>query len=181
MRSSAHFSRGHVPVAFVFSVPGEKERRQAKPVAGDTGVNLESALVHLHADCPGLFPSTDRYDYRITNAFWEPIANSLGHLLSEARDTQIRDPRNIERVLGDLQGCELIILCGRKARLLATALKERGKKVVEVPHVGNKGLNVSYKVSPGPGLATSHARRERRVRLWTDDVFEAITSESEFC
>lgn len=172
LRSSAHFSEGHIPVAFVFSAPGEKERLAMKPVAGETGDNLESALGHLHEARPKLFPSVHRYDYRITNAWSEPIAVSRGHRSSEARDSEIRDPRNVQRVLRELEGCKLVVLSGDKARLVAQELRESGKSVVEVPHVGNKGLNVSFKLSQGP--AAPPARRARRVQLWATKVLKAI-------
>ena len=144
MRFSAHFCRGHIPVAFVFSAPGDKEVRSRKPIAGDTGANLQSALIHLHSAQPTLFPSLHRYDYRITNAFSEPIAVALGHRASEANDSQIRDPANVLRVLRELDGCNLVVLVGNKARVLAQAIRESGSTVVEVPHVGNKGLNAKF-------------------------------------
>ena len=56
MSFSPHFCRGHTPRAFVFNAPGEKELRQGKPVAGDTGTNLESALSLLRRAQPTLFP-----------------------------------------------------------------------------------------------------------------------------
>ena len=67
MASSPHFWRGDIALAFMFSAPGDEERRQGRPVAGDTGTNLELALGHLHSALPMLFRSVHRYDYRITN------------------------------------------------------------------------------------------------------------------
>jgi hypothetical protein len=178
MPDSAHFCEGHIPVAFVFSVPGAEERRQGRPVAGDTGANLESALSHLHAACPTIFQSVHRYDYRITNAWREPIAVSLGDLASEARKKEILDARNVERVLEDLEGCGLVVLSGRKAQLLSEALRGSGKAVVEVPHVGNRGLKGSYTLGADLRLASAPARREHRVQLWTNDVLSAIPREA---
>jgi transcriptional regulator with XRE-family HTH domain len=176
-RSSAHFSEGQIPVAFIFSAPGEKELRAGKPVAGETGVNLESALQHLCEARPKLFPSAHRYDYRITNAWPEPIAVALGHRGSQASDGEVRDARNVERVLRELEGCKLVVLSGGKARLLAGALRQSGRTVVEVPHVGNKGLNVSFKPSPWP--SSSAERRARRVEMWAGDVLEAVPAKAE--
>jgi uracil-DNA glycosylase len=95
---SPHFCRGHIAVAFVFSVPGAKEMLDGKPVAGETGTNLDSALVRLKRARPTLFPSSHRYEYRITNAFSRPIAAALGHRTSEAPDTEIQAPHNVQRV-----------------------------------------------------------------------------------
>ena len=177
MASSPHFCRGDIPVAFVFSAPGDEERRQGRPVAGDTGTNLELALGHLHSACPMLFRSAHRYDYRITNAWPEPIATALGHAASEGSDAQIRDPDNVQRVLRELEGCNLVVLSGNKARLLAEAIGASGQSYVEVPHVGNKGLNGKYKAPVQLASVPSAVRREYRVRRWADAVVQAITSE----
>jgi uracil-DNA glycosylase len=174
MSFSPHFCRGHFPVAFVFSAPGEKEMRAGKPVAGETGKNLQSALIRLNSAQPGRFPSLDRYDYRITNAISTPMAVALGDSASEALDTEIRADPNVQRVLQEVEGCSLVVLSGNKAKVLARAMQVTGTPVVEVPHVGNKGLNVSFKVLDGLKLASSLARREHRVQLWADAVLRAI-------
>jgi len=177
MASSPHFWRGDIPVAFVFSAPGDEERRQGRPVAGDTGTNLELALGHLHSALPMLFRSVHRYDYRITNAWPEPIAVALGHRASEGSDAQIRDPDNVGRVLRELEGCNLVVLSGNKAKLLAEAMGASGRQYVEVPHVGNKGLNGKYTVPVQLVSVSPAIRREHRVRRWADAVVQAITSE----
>jgi hypothetical protein len=177
MASSPHFCRGELPVAFVFSAPGDEERRQGRPVAGDTGTNLELALRHLHSALPVLFRSVHRYDYRITNAWPEPLAKRRGDRASEGSDAQIRDPDNVGRVLRELEGCNLVVLSGNKARLLSEAVGASGRQYVEVPHVGNKGLNGKYTVRGQLVSAAGADRREYRVRLWADEVVQAITSE----
>ena len=174
MISSCHLWIGHIPLAFVFSVPGDEEVRKGKPVAGDTGENLDSALVHLHSAEPTLFSSTDRYDYRITNAFPEPIAVALGHKVSEARGSEIKNSRNIQRVLSELDGCSLVILCGSKAKLLESAIRGPERTVVEVPHIGNKGLNGKFPVPHHLQLASSSDRRRHRVKLWASAVLQQI-------
>ena len=167
MSSSCHYWEGRIPLAFVFSVPGADEMRSGKPVAGDTGENLESALAHLHSAKPTLFPSVDRYDYRITNAFPEPIAISLGHRASEAKISEVIEPRNIQRVLRELEGCSLVVLCGGKAILLAPAIRDSGRTVVQVPHPGNKGLNRRFHA---PSQLLPPARRMHRVKMWANAV-----------
>jgi uracil-DNA glycosylase len=170
---SSHFCRGHLPVAFVFSVPGKEEQNCGKPIAGDTGENLNSALAHLHKACPALFSSLRCYDYRITNAFAEPIAVGLGHSNSEAKDSEIRNPQNIARVLRELSDCNLVILCGGKAKLLLAAVKHSGKSAIVVPHVGNKGLNGKFSLSLSNSV-TPKARRQLRVELWAKALLKAL-------
>lgn len=164
-------------MAFVFSVPGTEEALKGKPVAGDTGENLDLALVRLHAAHPSLFGSMHRYDYRITNAFSEPIAVALGHTASEAKNTEIRNPQNVERVCQELQGCSHVVLCGGKAKLLLEPLIKSGKVVVAVSHVGNKGLNKTFKLKVSDTVASSSFRRKMRVGLWADDVLCRLGSE----
>lgn len=167
---SAHFCRGNLPVAFVFSVPGEAERTQGRPVAGDTGENIDAALICLHALNPALFASVNRYDYRITNAFTNPIAVSLGNAGSEAKNSQIKEPRNVSRVISELDGCDFVILCGKKAKLLLSALATTGKCVIVVPHVGNKGLNNSFSPCSLPTSSSAADRRQKRVEMWAQVI-----------
>lgn len=176
LQFSPHFCRGCLAVAFVFSAPGEEELRQGRPVAGDTGTNLDSALSRLHAARPTVFRSSRRYDYRITNAWSEPLAVALGHRVSEARDTQVRDRGNVRRVLEELEGCDLVVLSGNKARLLGEAIGASRRTVFPVPHVGNRGLNGAFKTPTRLTLASPFARREHRVELWANAVLRAISS-----
>ncbi|SDX92201.1 hypothetical protein [Nitrosomonas sp. Nm33] len=178
MKFSSHFCEGHLPIAFVFSAPGEEEKRKGKPVAGESGANLEAALVHLHSAQPTLFSSLHRYDYRITNSFAEPIAVALGHGKSEADNREIQKPQNVQRVLSELEGCNLVILCGNKARVLSQAIRESGKTIIEVPHIGNKGLNSKFKISNQIRSASSFDRRQYRIKLWAEAILQAIAREN---
>jgi hypothetical protein len=76
-----------------------------------------------------------------------------------------------------LEGCDLVILSGNKARLLAEPIRVSGRRHAEVPHVGNKGLNGSYTVPGHLGLTSPADCREYRVSCWADDVVQAITRE----
>jgi hypothetical protein len=169
-----HFCGGRLTVAFVFSAPGTAELRAAKPVAGKTGENLELALKHLHRAHTTLFPSSHRYDYRITNASSEPISVSLGDASSEARGSDIRDARNVERVLRELEGCHLAVLGGNRAGSLTRAITDSGMRAVRVPHVGNKGLNSSFRVPDSLETASPADRRRYRVQLWARAVLEGV-------
>jgi hypothetical protein len=68
-------------------------------------------------------------------------------------------------------------LSGNKASVLAQALRESGKTLMEVPQVGNKGLNGKYKIPDRLKLASPLDRRRHRVQLWADDVLQAIAGE----
>lgn len=172
----AHYWEGKIQIAFVFSVPGAAEQEADRPVAGETGRNLEVALDHLHKALPELFRSKDKYDYRITNAFTNPIARSLGHSASEAPDKKIKEPENLARVVRELKSCDIVILSGKKSQLLRKHLEALGKTTISVPHVGNAGLN-SITLSE-VAATTPSERRKLRIEEWVDRVITGIgTSE----
>lgn len=175
---SPHFCRGHLPVAFVFSAPGAEEKSADKPVSGDAGQNLSFALKYLHATNPIAFGSTHRYDYRISNAFASPIAVSLGHKASEASAAQILESANVDRVLKDLAGCTIVVLCGRKSQLLSTHVAATGITVIHAWHTGNKALNEKYKLSADIKYESPTARRRQRAELWARDVLLALTPQN---
>lgn len=90
-------------MAFVFSAPGTKENGKGRPVAGATGENLEFALAHLCQKEPKYFPSSDRYAYRITNAFQSALSIGLGSGRTEASSAEILKPTNVSRVVEELK------------------------------------------------------------------------------
>lgn len=168
------FCKGRLPVAFVLSVPGTEEAHQGKPVAGDTGENLDMALVLLHKKLPTVFCSKNRYDYRITNAYNQPIAVGLGHTSSEATRAQIQCPQNVSRFIRDIEGCTVVVLCGVKAQLLLDPVIKSGNTVITVPHIGNKGLNGTFKLTGIDSAAPPTVRRKRRVAQWANRVLRKI-------
>lgn len=172
----AHFWMGALPLAFILSTPGHQEKTSGRPVAGATGDNLAFALEYLHSCCPALFPSPDRYCYRITNAYSKPIAKSLGHRSSEASDSEIRTAENVTRVLNDLKGCDIVILCGLKARLLSGSISGSGRRIACVCHTSNRGLSSTYSNQEISKLPTPSARRRHRAELWAQEVLECLTS-----
>jgi uracil-DNA glycosylase len=170
-----HYCKGRLPVAFVFSAPGTEEVNRGRPVSGATGDNLEHALGHLSILAPQVFPSSHRYDYRITNAFAQPLAQDLGNGRTEATRAEILESTNVRRFLGDVEGCQLVILCGKKARLLFTMLEGTLPLVVQVAHIGNKGLNGCFPLLGNWRLSSPADRRQERVRLWANDLVRKIS------
>jgi hypothetical protein len=166
-----HYCCGNLSTAFVFSAPGAEEAHSGRPVSGDTGENLDIALALLNSARPALFPSASRYDYRITNAFSEPRAKSLGHKSSEARTSEIRDSQNVTRVIDELSGCNLVILCGNKAQLLFKSIEKCGREVIVAPHPGNKGLNMAF--GRLPNVRGAADRRRQRVHSWVQRILNS--------
>ena len=174
---SAHFCQGKLQIAFVFSVPGAIEAKNGMPVSGETGTNLNSALDILHRELTDTFSSTSRYDYRITNAYMYPIAKSLGHPDSEASDDMVLEPTNVERVVKDLAGCYTVVLCGNKAQLLAAKVTQQARKVICVPHIGNSGLNTSYRLPDEIAADTPGGRRAQRIEKWACEIICKLSSD----
>lgn len=169
-----HFWQGQLPVAFVFSVPGANEKTAGRPVSGATGENLSFALQHLHAELPDVFSSTDRYAYRITNAYSAPIAKSLGDSSSQASDLQVQAPENIIRVVRDINGCNFVILCGLKAQLLSEAIRQPNRTVVCAWHTSNQALSNKFGSLEVSRLPEPHARRQLRAKLWAQEILNSL-------
>jgi hypothetical protein len=169
--TSAHFWPGYLDVAFVFSAPGRAEADQQKPIFDLTGRHLDLALKrHLAPALPTIFPSRDRYDYRITNAHALPLAHALGDARTEADDAEIR----IERVRDELIGCRLVVLCGDKAKLLKKHLSDFA--VVSAGHLSMTGLNRRWPdrkqlaANPNWTMLSTDQRTAERISCWARDV-----------
>lgn len=173
---SAHYNRGCLPVAFVFSAPGAAESKWRRPVASFTGVNLSAALEHLYTARPDLFPSRDRYDYRITNVHRAPLAKALGDRVTEAADGKIVEAQNVKRVVEELEGVQLVVLCGLKAELLGPSLATAKIAYVQCSHTGNRSLNLTYPIDLKSSTLTSSERRMMRVSKWADGLIRQLGS-----
>ena len=171
---TAHFNKGRLRLAFLFSAPGAREHAARRPVAGVTGENLDFALGYLHSKRPDLFASSERYAYRITNAFSQPLARSRGDRASEARRDQIVENANIARIKRELRGCDLVIVCGRKAQLLSRLLSTPRRSVIDMPHIGNRALSTQYSGRRFSAPASPIARRKLRARAWAEDLLRSL-------
>jgi uracil-DNA glycosylase len=170
---TAHFNGGSLPVAFVFSVPGERELKEGRPVAGVTGENLSFSLEHLHAVKAALFESVDRYEYRITNSWPEPMAKSLG-TASQPNGAQVLQPANVSRVVGELRGCTVVVLCGARAQLLFDPIRSSDMTVGKASHTSNQALNSRFRSNTLSAISSATDRRRARAELWAKQVLRSI-------
>ncbi|MFC5550332.1 hypothetical protein [Massilia aerilata] len=173
----AHFWQGSLNIGFVFSVPGTREAKDRMPLADASGRNLGTALTdHLARSLPTVFPSADRYAYRITNAYDVPMSKALGDKVTEAAAAQILAPQNVSRVIRELEGVDLVLLCGSKAQLLAPALA--GRPLVLTSHTSYSGLNCRW---PNSELGDEwlyrpgSERTAERLRRWSFDVAQKVS------
>lgn len=172
---SVHYCHGLLDVAFVFSAPGSIEKLAVAPTSGVTGDHFEIVLKRLNHAYPDIFRSTHRYDYRITNAFTEPLARTLGHDRTEAGSAHIKTASNRNRILGELDGMRLVVLCGRKAGLLAPELG--GFALVKTGHLSQNGLNSTWPtrvLGPDAHRLSSEERRHLRLAAWECDVIAQV-------
>lgn len=116
--------KSSIRTAFIFSCPGQEEEKSGRLVNGQTGKNLDLMLSFLKEDYPELFPSSDRYDYRITNS--SEIVHYKAHDgRSEPKPQEISSDQNIERLKSDLDGYSCIIIFGRCAEIATELLKKK--------------------------------------------------------
>ena len=143
--------------------------------AGTTGENMTTALSLLCDLRPDLFPSADRTHYRITNAFAHPLARSLGHTRTEATKGEVLAVENISRVLTELDGCSLILLCGTRATwLLPHVSAVSGRHTVAMSHLSNQALASKHNTVYARNRPTSTMRRRARVQSWVQDAINKL-------
>jgi hypothetical protein len=143
-----------VPTAFVLAAPGNKEKAAERPVAGDTGSNLDRILNHLHQYDPMAFPSIERYDYRIANSVETVMSgdDSMPDLVDVLR------PENLLRLSMQLSGYRTIVALSEPA-IEAVRAVGLAPRFVHQTHPGMRGLNNRFS-----GLGVDREGREQRVR-----------------
>ena len=172
----AHLCKGDAnnKVAFILSAPGKLEGEAECPAAGDTGDNMDAILTLLNQTDPIHFQSVDRYQYLITNASTKVMHAKNGDKRTEDGDLNIKKTKNVNRVRAEVERCTIIILCGRKAGLLAPYLSE--KILIRTSHLGNKGLRNKFRnLAPSlQGIATGEERDAARNKLCADEISEQL-------
>lgn len=172
---TVHFWRGTLNVGFILSAPGTFEAKECKPAFGVTGTHLDRALKILKSELPTIFLSTDRYEYRITNAYSKPLSIARGDSRTEAPNTSISNHINVERLRDELNGCRLVVLCGDKAHLLKKYLSDF--PLVIASHTSSAGLNSRWpKNRLGDGWAAKmpSERTNERIRRWASEVNDQV-------
>lgn len=137
-----HYNQGleDIKIAFIFSCPGKEEEKAKKPVAGQSGKNLDLLLTMLNQKHPELFLYTDRYNYRITNA-WATVEHEAKTGRSEAKPSEIRNPLNIKRMREEIHDMTSVIFFGKRAQGVIKHLNLDGIKVIHSRHTSFQCLN----------------------------------------
>lgn len=139
-------------IAFVFACPGQEELKNNKVVFGATGTNLDELLKKLKHFCLNKFPSTNRYDYLITNSSERVYYKGYK---DKQRTTpyacDISKDDNIDRLYKELKNSSTIIIFGNDARKAIGLVKKKyddfqTKKIIDAQyHLGQLGLMVIHK------------------------------------
>ncbi|MBM7635525.1 hypothetical protein [Streptococcus saliviloxodontae] len=136
-------------VAFVFICPGQEEENKGKPVAGQTGKNLETLLYFLNQSIPTEFPTTQRYDYRILNLS-DKIFYKEKTGMSTPPVNDIDSEENIKRIIGEIGNCEIIIFFSKNKKYAKVIEKIKirlnsNQKTMRVMHLGFQSINRGVK------------------------------------
>ena len=140
------------PVAFMFACPGQKEEEAGRVVAGATGKNLDRLLSILSRsekeEIRNLFPSSDRYDYLITNS-----SNIIHYPALDSRSLpskmEYSKEENMGRLAIELSDAKFVIAFGKEAKDASLMLQRYFRRfllpspsfILSIPHLSFLSLN----------------------------------------
>jgi uracil-DNA glycosylase len=175
------------PVAFMFACPGQKEQQAGRVVAGSTGNNLNlllSSIAHSSdVSVRALFPSTDRYDYLITNA-----SNIIHYPALDGKSLPLRSEymkeENIERLCEELKDIQLVIAFGTQAKDVSAAvaaaygaknIKQHPSFITSLPHLSFLSLNqISRDVNGNEIMKGDKEGTAKRINVIKERLEKAI-------
>ncbi|MCF8298768.1 MAG: hypothetical protein K9J13_14565 [Saprospiraceae bacterium] len=166
MENSAHFNKGNrTDIAFVFSVPGQEEEKNGKPVSGITGDNLDRLLKLLEIEY------SNKYEFRITNSYDKPLYKAKDGK-TEASVEIIQEPKNIERLFKELTDIEkYIIFFGDKSMSASIYLTSLKAKFVFCKHLGLQSINQIDRDLEGNKLLPKQSiNTEKRLELLAEYI-----------
>lgn len=159
-------------IVFIFACPGRLEQNNECVCSGCTGGNLSRLLNNLCDKYPELFPSKDRYDYRILNS------SEICHYKALTGDTlpsneEILDESNLKRIASKLKNGDLAICFGVQANEVANTIKNQGDidfEIIKADHLSMSNLNTNKKY-----IVTGEKAEERtweRIKQACADVYK---------
>ncbi len=181
LRVKRNEGRGDIKTAFIFSCPGQEELKSGLLLNGQTGKNLDMMLTILNKQRPDIFPSTNRYDYRITNS--SEIVHYKAHdNRTEAKPAEITEPENLKRLKEDIAGYNCVITFGRCSALGTESIKndDECKDTIFVysQHLSFMSLNSSIKtdINGNPIERGSPDGTYRRIEVAAWKILDRITA-----
>ena len=171
--------RGDIKTAFIFSCPGQEELKSGLLVNGQTGKNLDMMLTILNKKRPDIFPSTNRYDYRITNSSEIVHYKALDNR-TEAKPQEINAPENLKRLKADIVGYDYVITFGRCSAIGVESIKNdtecKNTIFVYSQHLSFMSLNSSIKtdIDGNPIERGSSDGTYRRLEVAAQKILKQI-------
>jgi len=143
-----HYNEGKsAKIALVLSYPNMDEEKKGMPVCGDTGKRLEDILEELRKKkYINVKNYTDRYDFRITNAYCAFNVVEWNDKLVTSMDNVLRLYEELEDTIKEKDG--IIICFGKKAEKAVGKMcevfvkKNIDKRIIKtnVPCIKNKNI-----------------------------------------
>ena len=143
-------------------------------MAGKTGENLSILIRYLkdNENTKHYFTSSNKYDYRITNAYTEVLYKQKNGR-TEPKMSEIKSSENVTRLKSELKDFSIIILCGKKAQKAYECLGiEKKIKVINIKHLGMQGLNHV----PIDESVPQKKRTDERLKMIARHIAEEISS-----
>lgn len=159
--------RSDIKTVILLSAPGQCEEKAGRPAAGETGNTLETMIKYFHLHDPVKFPSTKLADYTIVNAT-EEVYYMKKNNRTQGNDSEIKDPKNIQRINNVLANADNVIALGDNAQL-AIDNSKFGGTVYSGEHPSMQALNKKY----SSDKATPGERRLDRTSQWSKLVMES--------
>jgi uracil-DNA glycosylase len=168
MKDSPAYQHGkdNIKTAIILSAPGQEEKKARHPAAGQTGKTLNRVLQHLNKKNPKTFPSTDKRDYPIINAVSKvQYKSKTGR--TEGTSSEIKQPKNLERISKSLVGIKNTLALGNKAQEAAKLSGFTGP-VMAGSHLSLQNINRNYSASGD----TPAKRNEERIKKYANDIIK---------
>ena len=179
LTNSTHLNIGKEDsnVVFLFSCPGQMEEDLKKPVACQTGINLNMLLKILNEQNKDIFPYTNRYDYRITNT-WDKVEYQAKTGRTEATLKDIKESQNLERLEQELKDKKTLILFGKNAKNIKNLLNFNGI-IIESRHLSFQSINQINKDIHGTVLQKKQeGNTEKRLVVIANSILEQYNKTS---
>lgn len=169
-------------IAFIFACPGKKELDNHKVVFGTTGTNLNELLKKLKHFCLNKFPSTNRYDYLITNSSERVYYKGYqGKKRTTPYACDISKDDNVDRLYEELKNSSIVITFGKDARNAIGLVNEKhkdfqSKKFIDAKyHLGQLGLShIHYDIN-GRLIDNKHTNcTDLRLEVIAYDIWEQL-------
>lgn len=192
MKQCAYYSEGKTnKITLVFSCPGKIEEDKKKPVAGQTGNNLDNLLNSLEdrflkevldktifSKWKEFNEEHKRYFFRITNTTEKPLYYARDKKTEEKHKSEI--DLNLERLKSQVENAEWIICFGKNAeyaieeKLLKENRLNKNVKILKCLHLTMKNLNfqILKDIKGNELIKGSKGNTDKRIQVVAQELID---------